>query len=156
VSRSLPEREEYLDSEKYEIKSWDRKSPGNIRELIRKVNGIRRENPALQSTYTLSFLGIDNENLLAYAKTTADGSNILVIVVNLDPYQRHSGTLTLPLQEWKIEAKLPFMAHELLSDTRRIWQGSTRNLTLDPGQSPAAIFRLHHRLHREQDFDYFM
>jgi len=156
VNSALPEREEYLDAEKYEIKRWDRNRRGNIREVLRKVNRIRRENPALQSTYTLSFLPIDNENLLAYAKTTEDRSNLLVIVVNLDPYQSHSGELTMPLEEWKISAKLPFMAHELLADTRHIWQGPTRKLTLDPAQSPAAIFRLHHRLHREQDFDYFM
>jgi starch synthase (maltosyl-transferring) len=156
VGRALPEREEYLDSEKYEIKRWDRKGPGNIREFIRKINFIRRENPALQSTFNLSFLPIDNENLLAYAKSVADGSNILVIVVNLDPYQSHSGTVTLPLQEWKIAVRLPFMAQELLADTRHIWQGPTRKLTLDPDRCPAVIYRLHHRLHREQDFDYFM
>jgi starch synthase (maltosyl-transferring) len=156
VNRALPEREEYLDSEKYEIKSWDRKREGNIREVLVKINRIRRENPALHSTYTLSFLGIDDENLLAYAKVSEDRANILVIAVNLDPYQTHSGTLTMPLEQWAISGKLPFMAHELLADTRHIWQGPTRNLTLDPARTPAAIFRLHHRLHREQDFDYFM
>jgi starch synthase (maltosyl-transferring) len=155
VNRGLADREEYLDSEKFEIKNWNRNREGNIKEIIRRLNSIRRENPALQSTYTLSFLPIDNENLLAYAKTLEDLSNMLIIVVNLDPYQSHTGTVTLPLQEWKLSATLPFMAHELLGDTRQIWQGKTRNLTLDPGRSPAAIFRLHRRLHREQDFDYF-
>jgi starch synthase (maltosyl-transferring) len=156
VSQALPEREEYLDSEKFEIKRWDRKREGSIRESIGKINRIRRENPALQSTYTLSFLEIDDENLLAYAKVSEDRANILVIAVNLDPYQSHSGTLILPLEKWEISVKLPFMAHELLTDTRHIWHGPARNLNLDPAPSPAAIFRLHHRLHREQDFDYFM
>jgi starch synthase (maltosyl-transferring) len=156
VNRALAGREEYLDSEKYEIKNWDRNREGNIKELICRVNRIRRENPALQSTYTLSFLPIDDENLLAYAKTLEDHSNLLVIVVNLDPYQSHSGTLTLPLEEWGVTVKLPFMAHELLGDTRHIWQGTSRNVRLDPEAYPVAIFRLHHRLHREQDFDYFM
>jgi len=156
VNRALAGREEYLDSEKFEIKRWDRKRQGNIREIIGKLNAIRRENPALHSTYTLRFLQIDNENLLAYAKTREEASNILVIVVNLDPYQAHTATVTLPLEEWSIAAKLPFMAHELLAGTRHIWQGPTRTVTLDPAESPAVIYRLHHRLHREQDFDYFM
>jgi starch synthase (maltosyl-transferring) len=156
VSRALPEREEYLDSEKFEIKRWNRDREGNIKEIIRRVNAIRRENAALQSTFNLSFLSIHDENLLAYAKAVADRSNLLLIVVNLDPYQSHEGTLELPLEQWGINEKMPFVAHELLSEARHIWQGRTRNIRLDPGECPAAIFRLHHRLHREQDFDYFM
>jgi starch synthase (maltosyl-transferring) len=156
VNRAAPEREEYLDSEKFEIKRWNRDREGNIKEIIRRMNVIRRENAALRSTFNLSFLSIDDENLLAYAKAVPDRSNLLLIVVNLDPYQSHAGTLELPLDRWGISEKMPFMAHELLSEARHIWQGKTRNIRLDPESSPAAIFRLYHRLHREQDFDYFM
>ncbi len=156
VHHGLPGREEYLDAEKYEIKHWDRDREGNIKELIARINRIRKDNEALQKTWNLSFLDIDNQSLLAYTKTNPDGSNLIAVVVNLDPYQPQSGTLELPLEQWDIAANRPFQAHELLADSRHIWQGPTRTITLDPDRLPAAIFRIHRRLHREQDFDYYM
>jgi starch synthase (maltosyl-transferring) len=156
VARGLPDREEYADSEKYELKSWDRERAGNIRDVLRRLNRIRRENPALQTPWNLRFLDIDNDNLLAYLKATAELDNILVVVVNLDPYQVQGGRLRLPLEELAIPASRPFLAHELLQESREIWYGSSRDITLDPASSPARLIRLHGRLRREQDFDYYL
>jgi len=80
-----PGSEEYLNSEKYELKAWDWDRPGNIQELIARVNRIRRENPALQQYKNLEFYPSQNESILCYGKRTQDNSNVIVVVVNLDP-----------------------------------------------------------------------
>jgi starch synthase (maltosyl-transferring) len=156
VSRALEGKEEYLNSEKYEIKQWDLNAPGNIRAVIERVNRIRRQNPALQSTRNVELYPIDNEAMLCYGKMTEDKSNITVMVVNLDPHHRQSGWLRLPLPEWEIDGRQPFLAHDLLTDDKYIWQGETNYVELDPQVMPAHILRLHKRLRREMDFDYFM
>jgi starch synthase (maltosyl-transferring) len=156
VARGLPNREEYADSEKYELKAWEREREGNVRDAVRRINGIRRDNPALHTPWNLRFLEIDNENLLAYLKTTEDLSNTLVVVVNLDPYQSQGGRLYLPLEELGISERRPFLADELLQGSRQIWHGPSRFVTVDPAASPACVFRLQRRLHREQDFDYYL
>src|SRR5688572_7899209 len=76
-----PGSEEYLDSEKYEIRAWDLERPESLRYLIARVNAIRRENPALQDDATLEFVTADNDELIAYVKATADLSNMLLVVV---------------------------------------------------------------------------
>jgi len=156
VSRGLPEREEYADSEKYELKVWDRGREGNIREELKRINRIRRDNPALQTPWNLRFLDIDNDSLLAYLKATEDLSNILVVVLNLDPYQAQMGLLHLPLEDLEISERRPFLAHELLRDSRQVWHGPTRFVTVDPASSPACVFRLRRHLRREEDFDYYL
>jgi starch synthase (maltosyl-transferring) len=156
VARGLPDREEYAGSEKYELKVWNREREGNIRELLRRVNRIRRDNPALRSPWNLRFLDIDNDAMLAYLKATEDLENILVVVVNLDPYQTQTGRLRLPLGQLGIHELRPFLAHELLQENREIWYGPSRNISVDPATLPARVFRLHRRLRREQDFDYYL
>jgi len=155
-SKALPGKEEYGDSEKYEIRNWNPQTPGNLRGFISRVNRIRRENPALQTTWNLRFLEIDNESLLAYLKTSDDGENILLVVVNLDPYHTQSGWIRVPASELGIEPDRPYLAHDLLGDGRYIWQGEMNYIQIDPSVSPAHIFRLRKRLHRESDFDYFL
>lgn len=156
VGEALEGREEYLNSEKYEIKPWDRQAPGNIRPLVERVNRIRRQNPALQSTRNIEMYALDNEALLAYGKMTEDQSNIIVTIVNLDPYHRQSGWVRLPLDRLGIDGRMPFQAHDLLTDDRYIWQGETNYVELDPGVMPAHLLQLQKRLRREVDFDYFL
>lgn len=151
-----PGKEEYLNSEKYEIKRWDVSRPESLRDLIARVNRIRRENPALQRNDTLRFHQIDNDQLIAYSKHTPDMSSVVVTVVNLDPYHRHSGWLTLPLEPLKIDAQHSYQAHDLLSHARFFWQGSRNYVELDPNVAPAHIFAIRRRLRTERDFDYFM
>ena len=156
VSQAVEGKEEYLDSEKYEIKHWDWDAPGNIRPVIERVNRIRRQNPALQSTRNIELYVIDNEIMLCYGKMTPDRTNMIVTVVNLDPYHRQAGWVRLPLQRMGIDPTRPFLAHDLISDDKYIWQGEANYLELDPRVMPAHILNIRTRLRREIDFDYFM
>jgi len=151
-----PGSEEYLDSEKYEIKNWDITSPGSLADFIGRVNRIRRENPALQGDWGLLFHPTDNDQLICYSKQTEDLSNITVVVVNLDPHHKHSGWLELPLETLGIDPQQPFQVHDLLSDERYLWHGNRNYVELDPRIVPAHIFRLRRRIRTEHDFDYFM
>ena len=156
VNEALPGKEEYFDSEKYEIKCWDWTDPRHMRELIAQVNRIRRENPALQTTWNVRFCETDSDEVLCYTKASEDGTNLLLIVVGLDPFSRRSAKIRVPLEDLAIPAGQPYLVHELLSDSRGIWHRDWNEVELDPGAIPAKIFRLHRRLRREQDFDYFM
>lgn len=151
-----PGKEEYLNSEKYEIKDWDMDRPGHIRELITWVNRIRHDNPALQQTRNLQMLNISNDNMIAYAKASEDGENVIVVVVNLDHYQTQSGWMHLPLVDYGIDTDRPYLVHDLLSNDRYTWKGDTNYIELDPSAMPAHIFRVQRRMKREDDFDYFM
>ena len=148
--------EEYLDSEKYEIKAWDLSSPDSLQPLIARVNAIRRENPALQANELLAFHGTDNPQLLAYSKRTADRENIILTIVNVDPHQAQEGRTVLDLNELGIDPKDTFQVHDLLTGSRYLWRGAENFVRLDPQHVPAAIFRLRRRVRSEQDFDYFM
>jgi len=156
VTEALPGKEEYLNSEKYEIKhrEWDK--PGTLRELITRINKIRRDNAALQTAWNLRFYDIDNDALLCYGKATDDGSNSILVIVNLDPFHSQSGWLTIPLNELGIEPGQTYLVHDLISNDRYIWQGERNFVELNPAVMPAHIFRVHRRLKKEQDFDYFM
>jgi len=156
VKEALPEREEYLDSEKYEVRLWDWRQEGNLKDIIARVNKIRRENPALQTTGNITFYEVDNDYLLFYGKITEDLSNILLIVVNLDPFHTQSGWVRVPVSEFGIDPNQPYMVHDLLGDDRYIWHGERNYVEINPQISPAHIFKLRKRLKRETDFDYFM
>jgi starch synthase (maltosyl-transferring) len=156
-SRALrPGGEEYLDSEKYEIRHWDLDRPDSLRDLVARVNRIRRENPALQSNDRLAFHRIDDEQLLAYSKSSEDGSDVVVTVVNLDPHHVHAGWLELPLDALGLSPDQPFQAHDLLGGGRYHWQGARSYVEIDPRSAPAQIFLIRRRLRTERDFDYFL
>jgi starch synthase (maltosyl-transferring) len=148
--------EEYLNSEKYEIKQWDIKRAENSKDFIARVNRIRRENPALQSDWSLSFHGTDNDQLICYSKHTEDFSNTIVVVVNLDPHHTHAGWIELPLSNLGIDPQRPYQVHDLLSDARYLWQGPRNYVELNPHIVPAHIFQVRRRVRTEHDFDYFM
>ncbi len=154
-NRAIPGTEEYLDSEKYEIKHWDWNRPGNIRDYITKLNRIRQENPALQLFTNLRFYQAENDHILFYGKMTPDHSNILLVVVNMDPYTTHEARLKMPIEEFGIGEHETYQLHELLQDYRHQVVGSDYWIRLDPQQEPAAIFALRKRVRRENDFDYF-
>ena len=156
VTEAIPGREEYLDAEKYEIKHWDWDRPGNLRDLIARVNRIRKENAALQATWNLRFYETDNDTILFYGKATEDRSNIILVVVNLDPFRTQSGWVRVPFDELGIDPQQPYLVSDLLSDDKYIWQGERNYVQLDPRILPASIFRIRKRLKREMDFDYFM
>jgi starch synthase (maltosyl-transferring) len=151
-----PGREEYLNSEKYEIKSWDLDRPDSLRELIGRVNQIRRENPAFRANYNLRFHEIDNEQIIAYSKSSEDQSNEVLVVVNLDPNYKQSGFITLPLEDLGLDPRQPYQAHDLLTDARYLWHGARNYLELDPQTVPAHIFVIRRRVRTEHDFDYYL
>jgi starch synthase (maltosyl-transferring) len=150
-----PGKEEYLDSEKYEIKAWDWDRPGNIRPLITALNRIRRENPAMQEYENLRFYHADSEHVLFYGKMTPDRSNVVFVAVNLDPFQAHDAVLHFPVGEFGMGHNDPWEAEEPLTGERHLWQGSAQRVRLEPS-APGRIFRVRAWRSSEHNFDYFM
>jgi starch synthase (maltosyl-transferring) len=151
-----PGSEEYLNSEKYEIRRWETDRQDSLKELIARVNRIRRENSALHQNHNLRFHPVDNDQLIAYSKSSEDQSNLIVVVVNLDPYHMQSGWLELPLESFGLSPDQSFQVHDLLGDARYFWQGSRNYVELNPQVLPAHIFRVRRRTRTERDFDYFL
>ena len=149
-----PGSEEYLDSEKYQLRQWDPSRDDSLAELIARLNQARRANPALQSDRGLHFHPTDNEALLCYSKTSAD--NVVLVLVNVDPCHAQSGWTELDLEVLGVEPDRPFQMHELLSGARYLWQGARNFVRLDPSGAPAHVFRLRRKVRSERDFDYFL
>jgi starch synthase (maltosyl-transferring) len=137
-----PGSEEYANSEKYEIKirHWDK--PGNIKDYITRINSIRRENAALWEYENLEFYDTFNEYMLCYGKRTADNSNMIVVVVNLDPFSSHEDTVTLPVGKFGIGPWQSYQMHDLLTSAVYSWKGSSNYVRLDPFVNPAHIFKV--------------
>jgi starch synthase (maltosyl-transferring) len=154
LADALPNSEEYKDSEKFEIRNWDLSDKISISEFIARVNRIRRKNPALQQNRNIKFLNIDNDEMIAFAKTSADNQNSIVTVVNLNPNYAQTGTLSLPPQEFGSDSS--YQVHDLITGKRFLWNGEHNQVTLDPHASPACVFKILKRIRTEQDFDYFV
>jgi starch synthase (maltosyl-transferring) len=151
-----PGSEEYLDSEKYQLRSWNIDSPDSLREMITLVNEIRHENVALQSDRGLRFHTTENESLLAYTKSTTDLADVVLTVVNLDPHHTQAGMVTLPLKDLGLDTDKSYQAHELLSGARYLWNGPRNYVEINPHAAPAQIFRFRRRVRSEHDFEYFL
>ena len=151
-----PGREEYLDSEKYEIRAWDIDRADSLHGLIAQVNRIRHENPAFRANHNLRFHDVDNEQIIAYSKSSVDGTNEVLVVVNLDPHYKQSGFITLPLEELGVDPRQPYQAHDLLTDARYLWHGARNFVELNPQTVPAHIFVIRRKVRTEHDFDYYL
>src|SRR6266536_2058967 len=138
---AIPGTEEYLDSEKYEIRVRDWDAPGHIKAYIARINRIRRENPALQEYRNLKFYECDDDNILFYGKRSADGQNTVWVAVNLDPFQAREARLDLPMRELGVTSEDRLQVHELITDQRQLWRGPAHTIRLDP-EEPAAILRV--------------
>jgi starch synthase (maltosyl-transferring) len=149
-----PGSEEYLDSEKYEIKHWDLSRSDSLAGLIARVNQIRRENPALQSDASLEFHETTNEQLFCYSKQS--GKNSVLVVVNLDPNHTHSGWVDVPAERLGAPTGRPCQVHELLSDSRYLWRPGRNYVELDPQFAPAHLFRVRQWVRTEHDFEYYL
>ena len=145
--------EEYLDSEKYEIRNWGA-TDDDLTELIALVNRIRRENPALQQNLTLRFHETTNDDILCYSKSV--GSDVVVTIVNVDPHNTQVGYVDLDLAALNLDANQPFQVHELLSGARYTWHGPRNYVSLNPHVVPAHIFRIRRKVRSERDFEYFL
>lgn len=151
----VPGKEEYLGSEKYQFKGRDWNAPGNIKDYITRINKIRQENRALHEYANLRFYPAENPNILFYGKMTAARDNIILVVVNLDPFHRHNSFVHVPLHEFGWMENETYQVHDLLTDERYIWNGSRNYVELDPHHAPAHIFRVRRWIARENDFDYY-
>jgi starch synthase (maltosyl-transferring) len=151
-----PGKEEYLNSEKYQLRTWNLEQPDTLRDFIARVNRIRRENPALHANESLSFHETENEMLLAYSKSTAGAEDVTLTIVNLDPYRVQSGLLHIPLDDFGLDREEPYQVHDLLSDARYTWRGDRAYIELNPHAVPAHVLRVRHRLRSERDFEYYL
>jgi starch synthase (maltosyl-transferring) len=141
---AVPGTEEYLNSEKFEVKVRDWQAPGNIREYIARVNTIRRENRALQELTNLRFLPAGNDQILFYAKSDAARENVLLIAVNMDPHHAQECLVTVPPDVIADGPVSGYEVHDLLTGARYRW-GASNYVRLDPHGEPAHILRVEQR-----------
>jgi starch synthase (maltosyl-transferring) len=165
-----PGSEEYLDSEKYQLRDWNLERGDSLRHFIARLNRIRRQNTALHDNRTLRFHaiardGVDVPELIAYTKSSAAppvtltgraiydyehvtppppgaDNNVILTVVNLDPVQTHAGWVELPLAQLGLDENDAYLVHDLLGDARYTWQGAWNYVELDPNVVPAHVFRI--------------
>jgi starch synthase (maltosyl-transferring) len=151
-----PGSEEYLNSEKYELKHRDLNAAGSLKEFVARVNRIRRENAALQGEWNLRFHQTDNPQVICYSRATADLANVVVVFVNLDAFHTQSGWANLDLPALGIDASRTVQAHDLLGGGRYLWHGPQVFFELSPESAPAYIIRLRRWVRTEKEFDYYL
>jgi starch synthase (maltosyl-transferring) len=148
--------EEYLNSEKYELKHRDLASAGSLKDFIARINRIRKQNPALQSNRNLRFHGTDNSSLICYSKATDDLSNVIIVIVNLDSFHAQTGWVDLDLNSLGLDAAHAFEVHDLLGEGRYLWHGARNYVELLPESLPAHILQVRRWVRTETDFDYYL
>ncbi len=137
----VPGKEEYLDSEKYQLRAWDWGRPGNIEAEIAVLNRIRQENPALRSHLTTTFHNVSGDHILWYEKATEDRSNVLLVAVSVDPHAPHEADVELPLWRWGLGDDAALDVEDLLTGARFAWRGKWQHIGLDPA-APYRIWRV--------------
>jgi starch synthase (maltosyl-transferring) len=145
----IPNREEYLNSEKYQFKERDWDAPGNIKEYLTRLNRIRRENRALQIYENLEFHVVENDQILFYAKATASLDNIILVAVSLDPFHAQSGFASVPVDRFGIGENEAYQVEDLLTGERFVWRGRRNFVMLEPNSRPAHIFRLRRQIGKD-------
>ena len=135
-------KEEYLNSEKYELKVWDWNRPGHIKEDIRRLNALRHTCPALQSFANVTFYNVWNDHILYYGKATPDKRDFLLFAVNLDPHNAQGAHFEVPLWEFGLPDDATIVADDLVVGRRFSWTGKVQHMWLDPGERPYMIWRL--------------
>jgi starch synthase (maltosyl-transferring) len=146
--------EEYLDSEKYQLRDWDLTDKRSLAPLIATVNQIRADHVCLQSNHNVTLHTVDNDLLVAWSKTTDDGSDVVLTIVNLDPHHVQSGTVHLDMGGLRLHWDDSFEVHDLLTDTRFQWHGSHNYVELPP-ELPAHVFHVRAHHPTEQDSPLF-
>ncbi|HTE31484.1 MAG TPA: alpha-1,4-glucan--maltose-1-phosphate maltosyltransferase [Chryseolinea sp.] len=141
-NKPLPGREEYMDSEKYEIKLHDWKKTNRMTDIITLINQARKTNEALQSTWNMDFCALENNNLLAYIKATDDLSNIILVIVNLDPHGKQSGFVQLPKGRLKLGDRINVRVRDLITEEQYTWTQEWNFVELDPYKMPFHLFKV--------------
>jgi starch synthase (maltosyl-transferring) len=146
LTENMPLREgseEYLDSEKYQLRprNWDQ--AGSLAPLLTQLNGVRRRHrAAIAQLDTLRLHHVQNDALLCVSRATPSQDDVVLLVLNLDPYAPHEGVTWLDLDALGLAADRPFEAHDELTDTTFVWQGPANYVRLDPAVQPAHIFHI--------------
>lgn len=135
-------KEEYLNSEKYEVRHWDWTKTNKLKQLITRINHIRKQHKALQYTNNIEFCHIENEQILAYFKRSEDGSSNMLFVVNLDPYNKQGGWVQVPRHLMGIDNSTPIRMNDLVTGNSYIWHDEWNFVELDPFQVPYHIFSI--------------
>jgi starch synthase (maltosyl-transferring) len=141
-ARAMPGKEEYLDSEKYQLRAWPERAPGDIVDEVTRLNAIRRTNPALQTHLGVAFHNAFNDNILWYRKATPERDNCILVAVSLDPHNVQQASVELPLWEWGLPDHAALEAEDLMRGHRFTWQGKMQTIRLDPGELPFGIWRV--------------
>jgi starch synthase (maltosyl-transferring) len=138
----LSGREEYLNSEKYEIRIRDYDAPGNIKAEITKLNWLRKNNPVLQSHLGLRFYLAHDDQVLLYGKMLPERGDMILAAINLDPFRARDVTIEVPLWEWSLPDNAAVAVSDLMRDTSFTWRGKLQRIRLDPADLPFAIWRI--------------
>jgi starch synthase (maltosyl-transferring) len=153
-----PGSEEYIDNEKFQLKTWDLEREDSLRHVIKRVNRIRREHLALQDMRNVKVQKTDNEQLFAFSKRAGTGEeeDTILVVANLDGVHKHSGFLELDLAALGLAEDETYQVHDLLGDGRWTWRGKRQYVELDPNVMPAQIFHIQRFVRSEAGFEYFL
>jgi starch synthase (maltosyl-transferring) len=138
----LPGREEYLDSEKYQIRVRHQNAPGNIVPEIAALNRLRRWYPALQSHLGVKFYNVFNDQILLYGKMSPPGDHMILVAVSLDPHHVQEAAFELPLWEWKLADHGSLWIEDLIGGNAWVWSGKLQRVSIDPAKLPYAIWRV--------------
>ncbi len=141
-SAAPADREEYLDSEKYQIRTRQYDAPGNIVAEITQLNRIRKSHLALQTHLGLRFYSAHNDQVIFYGKPSPTGRNFILCAVNLDPFHVQEATVEVPLWEWNLADSASFAVHDLMRDSKTVRSGKLQRLRLDPAELPFLIWRI--------------
>jgi starch synthase (maltosyl-transferring) len=134
-------KEEYKNSEKYEIKHWDWEMRNKLTYIYTQINRIRKENSALQYTNNIDFVEVSNEQVLGFLKTHKNG-NKLLILANLDAYNTQAGTVKVPMNAIFKGQDESYQVHDLVTGAKYVWKGSENFFSIDPNILPFHIFRI--------------
>ncbi|MBX2962934.1 MAG: alpha-1,4-glucan--maltose-1-phosphate maltosyltransferase [Cyclobacteriaceae bacterium] len=138
----VPGKEEYMDSEKYEIKEFNWRRTNRMTDIISIINKARRENEALQSTWNVHFCAIEHDALLAYIKFTDDLKSIIMVIVNLDQHNQHQGYVQLPSHLLKLGDQVNLKLHDLMTDEHYTWTQEWNYVELNPHKIPFHLFKI--------------
>lgn len=141
-SAAIPGKEEYLNSEKYEIRPRDYQQAGNIVAEITRLNTIRHQNVALQTHLGLEVYSVSNDNIILFGKRTADLSNFILIAVSLDPFNAQEAEFEIPLWEFGLPDHADLQGEDLMNGHRWVWHGKRQWMRIEPWHLPFGIWRI--------------
>lgn len=139
---ALPGREEYRDSEKYQIRTWDLERPGNIVAEVTALNQIRAANPALQDHRLIEFLPASDPDVLYFLKTDPEHSNAVLVAISTDPHRVIDATIELPLWRFDLPDDGVLQAEDLMRGTNFAWHGKHQPVRFNPAEMPFCIWRV--------------